>query len=41
MGQYRLNNFTLMNIESDSLREMDLTSVISKFSHIKSRKVFL
>lgn len=41
MGQERLNDLTIMNIENDLLRNIDLTSVISKFAHIKSRKAFL
>ena len=41
MGQDRLNNLTLMNIECNLLREIDLSSIISKFAHIKSRKVCL
>lgn len=39
--QDRLNNLTLMNIECDLLREIDLSSIIYKFAHIKSRKVCL
>lgn len=41
MGQDRLNNLTLINIECDLLREIDLSSIIYKFAHIKSRKVCL
>ena len=41
MGQNRLNNLTLINIECDLLREINLTSVISKFAHIQSIKVCL
>ena len=41
MGQKRLNDLTLMSIEYDLLRDIHLTNVISKFAHIKSRKVFL
>ena len=43
MGQDRLNNFNLMNIEciNNLLKEIDLSSVINKFAYIKSRKVYL
>lgn len=41
MGQDRLNNLALMNIECNLLTEMDLSNIISKFAQIKSRKVFL
>ena len=41
MGQERLNHLTLLNIEHDLLKEVDIESVISKFAHIKSRKVYL
>ena len=41
MGQDRLDNLNLMNIESNLLKGIYLSSVISKFSHIKSRKVCL
>ena len=35
MGQKRLNDLTLMSIEYDLLRDINLTNVISKFAHIK------
>ncbi|CAB3237452.1 unnamed protein product [Arctia plantaginis] len=41
MGQERLNHLTLMNIEYNLLKEVDSESVISKFAHIKCRKVYL
>lgn len=41
IGQGRLNNLTLLNIECDLLREIDLANIISKFADIKSRKVCL
>lgn len=41
MSQQRLNHLTLMNIEHDLLREVDINSIIYKFSQIKSRKVCL
>lgn len=41
MVQERLNHLTLMNIEHDMLKEVDIGSVISKFAYIKSRKVYL
>ncbi|GBP58944.1 Zinc finger MYM-type protein 1 [Eumeta japonica] len=41
MGQERLNHLTLLNIEHDLLKEVDIESIISKFAHIKSRKVYL
>lgn len=41
MSQERLNHLTIMNIEYDLLRELDVNSIISMFSKIKSRKVCL
>lgn len=41
MGQGRLNHLTPMNIEHDLLKEVGIDSVISRFAHIKSRKVYL
>lgn len=38
MGQNRLNNLTLMSIEHELLREIDISSIINKFAHAKSRK---
>lgn len=40
VGQDRLNNLTLMSIEYGLLldREMDISSIISRIAHAKSRK---
>ena len=40
MGQERLNHLTLLNIEHDLLKKVDIESLISIFTHIKSRKVY-
>ena len=39
MTQGRLVNPAIMSIESDSLREIDFTAIISDFDVAKSRKV--
>lgn len=38
MGQNRLNNLILMSIEHELLREIDISSIINIFAHVKSRK---
>ena len=38
MGQNRLNNLTPMSIEHELLCETDISSIINKFAHAKSRK---
>ena len=38
MGQDRLNNLTLMSIESEVLREIDISSIIKQFAQAKSQK---
>ena len=37
MGQNRLHNLTLMTIEQELLCEIDISSIINKFAHAKSR----
>ena len=39
MTQGRLVNLAIMSIESDILREIDFTAIISDFAVAKSRKV--
>lgn len=41
MSQESLNYLALMNIEHDLLRKIDRNSIISKFAHMKSRKITL
>ena len=38
MGQNRLNYHTLMIIEHEILHKMDISSIINKSAHAKSRK---
>jgi len=39
MTQERLVNLAIMSIESDILREIDFTTIITDFATAKSRKV--
>jgi len=39
MTQERLVNLAIMSIESDILREIDFTTIITDFAAAKSRKV--
>ena len=38
MGQNRLNSLTLMSIGHELLPQVDISSIINKFAHAKSRK---
>ena len=38
MCQERLNYLTLLSIEYDNLREIDMNEIIDKFAYAKSRK---
>jgi len=39
MYQYRLNRLTLMSLEHEVLREIELTELIDNFAKVKARKM--
>jgi len=41
MAQDRLNSLMIMSIECELMQEIDISSIISEFSHVKCRKVAL
>lgn len=41
LGQCKLNNLSILTIESDILESIDLNSIINKFAEKKSRKKFV
>jgi len=39
MYQYRLNHLTLMSLDHEVLREIELTELIDNFAKVKARKM--